>query len=61
MECMCPGCNLKVCIQLYIQRDRTNLILVALFCRGLNLASPGAWFCDDECRKNVGFTVKASK
>ena len=37
MECMCPGCNLKMCIQLYIQRDRTNLILVALFLQGPEL------------------------
>ena len=42
MKCMCPGCDLKVCIRLHIQRDRTNLILVALFLQRPEL---GTFWC----------------
>ena len=53
MGCMCPGCNLKVCILLYIQRDRTNLILVALFLQGPELGISWCmvlwWWMQKEC------------
>ena len=42
VKCMCPGCDLKVHIRLHIQRDRTNLILVALFLQGPEL---GTFWC----------------
>ena len=42
VKCMCSGCDLKVRIQLHIQRDRTNLILVALFLQGPKL---GTFWC----------------
>ena len=53
VKCMCPGCDLKVRIRLHIQRDRTNLILVALFLQGPELGTFWCmvlwWWMQKEC------------
>ena len=61
LRCDSLGCYLAVSQLKFstCQRDLpSELIKYHLTCRGLVEKPTGGWFCDVECRRNAGFTVR---
>lgn len=63
LRCDSPGCYLVVSLFHFTDYDYqkdspSEIIQYHLTCRGLVKKPAGRWFCDDECRRNAGFTVR---
>ena len=61
LRCDSPGCYLVVSQLNFATHSRdlpAVIIQYHLTCRGLVEKPAGGWFCDDDCRRNAGFTVR---
>ncbi|KAF8226536.1 hypothetical protein L208DRAFT_1406855 [Tricholoma matsutake] len=62
LVCNDPGCETLVSNVDLLRCDSPGCYLVYhLTCHGLIEKPSGGWFCDDECKRNVGFRVGGCK